>query len=271
MGSIRKRGTNRWEITYELPRGPDGERRRRFETVRGPKKMAQARLTKAEHEINQGQYLEPTKLTVAEYLDIWTRDYAQISVRPRTLQGYQHIIETHIKRTFGPMRLIDLNTHDVQTYYADCIRSGLSAQTVMHIHRLLSQTLKQAVRWKMLYHNVLDGITPPPRRKPELRSLSPEEARALLQGAEKTDYHLPIHLAIFTGLRRSEILGLRWRDIDIENHRLTVARTMVDMIGDATHINEPSLVARCARSQSAKTPPQYCAPIANFAPSSFAL
>ncbi len=137
------------------------------------------------------------------------------------------------------MQINDLDAYQVQAYYADYIRSGLSAQSVLHIHRLLSQTLKQAVRWGMLQRNALDGVTPPPRRKPELRSLSADEARTLLRSAEATDYIIPIHLAIFTGLRRSEALGLRWRDIDLDERKITVSRTMVDIKGNPTHIDEP--------------------------------
>ena len=81
-GSIRKRGTNRWQLTYDVPRGPDGRRRQRYETVRGTKKQAEARLTEIEHTLNRGQYFEPTTLTVAEYLDLWIQDYAEPSVRP---------------------------------------------------------------------------------------------------------------------------------------------------------------------------------------------
>ena len=172
-----------------------------------------------------------------------------MSVRPRTLEGYHGIIETHLKPAFGSVKLADLGAHQVQAYYATRIRSGLSAQTVLHIHRLLSQTLKQAVRWQMLHRNVLEDISPPPRRRPEMRVLTPDEADALLRAAEHTEYHIPIHLALFTGMRRSEVLGLMWRDVDITARRLTVSRTMINLIGDSTHMNRPKS-RRSARSLS---------------------
>ncbi len=104
-----------------MPRGPDGKRKRRYETVRGAKKQAQARMTQIEHTLNQGKHFEPTSLTVSEYMDMWMRDYAEISVRPRTLQGYMSIVQTRIKPAFGFMRLTDLEARQVQTYYASCV------------------------------------------------------------------------------------------------------------------------------------------------------
>ncbi len=248
-GSIRKRGTNRWQLTYDVPPGPDGKRQQRYETVHGTKKQADARLTEIQHELSRGAHFDPTTMTVSEYLDVWKRDYADVSVRPRTLEGYHGIIETHLKPAFGSVKLADLGAHQVQAYYATRIRSGLSAQTVLHIHRLLSQTLKQAVRWQMLHRNVLEDISPPPRRRPEMRVLTPDEADALLRAAEHTEYHIPIHLALFTGMRRSEVLGLMWRDVDITARRLTVSRTMINLIGDSTHMNRPKS-RRSARSLS---------------------
>ena len=158
---------------------------------------------------------------------------------PRTLQGYQSIIDAHLKPTFGASRLIDLNARQVQSYYANLIRTGKSAQTVLNIHRLLSQTIRQAIRWDMLSRNIMEGVAPPPRRKPELRSLDVDETRRLLRAAETTDYHMPIYLAIYTGLRRSEILGLRWGDVDLDARRITVARTMINLNGNGAHISEP--------------------------------
>ncbi len=238
-GSIRKRGINRWQLVYDVSPGLDGKRQQKYETVHGTKKRAQERMAEIQHELSRGVHFDPTTLTVSEYLDLWKRDYAEASVRPRTLEGYCSIIKTHLKPAFGSVKLADLGAHQVQTYYAARIRSGLSAQTVLHIHRLLSQTLKQAVRWRMLRRNVLEDISPPPRRRPEMRVLTPDEADALLRAAEPTEYYLPILLALFTGMRRSEVLGLTWRHIDLAARKLTVSRTMINLTGNPAHISEP--------------------------------
>ena len=93
----------------------------------------------------------------------------------------------------------------------------------------------------MLPRNVMERVTPPRRAKPVIGILGAEDARRFLRAAEGTDYHLPIHLAFYTGLRLSEILGLRWSDIDLEARTLTVRRTMVSLRGDPMHIGEPKL------------------------------
>ena len=88
-------------------------------------------------------------------------------------------------------------------------------------------------------------MTPPRHRKPELRSLDATECIRFLRAAEGTDYDLPVHLALYTGLRRSEILGLRWGDVDLDARTLTVRRTMVSLPGDSAHISEPKSRVSC--------------------------
>ena len=238
-GSIKKVGTNKWRIKYDAPRGPDGKRKQKTETINGIRKQAEGRLAEVQYDILGGRYIEPTELTVAEYLDLWLRACAVISVRPRTLKGYKSIIRAHLKRHFGSIKVKLLEARHVQDYYAHCISTGRSEQTVMHIHRLFSQALKQAVRWRMLQRNVLEDVVLPSRRRPEMRFLILEEIGILHDAAEGTDLFMPIHLGISTGMRRSEILGLQWRDIDLKAQRLTVSRTMVDITGNPTHIDEP--------------------------------
>ena len=238
-GSIEWIDTNKWRIRYDIPKGADGKRRQKTETIYGVRRQAERRLTEIEHDILGNRYVEPTEMTLAEYLDHWVRNYAEIAVRPRTLKGYHSIIRSHLKKNFGSVKVKHLTASQVQEYYAMCIRAGLSAHTVTHIHRLLSHTLKQAVRWNMLQRNVLEDVTPPSRKRPEIRILTNEEIDILLDEAKGADCFLPIHLGFFTGMRRSEILGLQFRDVNLEARILRVTRTMVDITGDQAHIDEP--------------------------------
>ncbi len=119
------------------------------------------------------------------------------------------------------------------------LAEGLSAQTVVHHHRVLHQALGQAVKWDLLPRNVVERVIPPKRVKPELRILTVSEVRRLLGLAEGTDYFLPVHLAVHTGLRRSELCGLLWSDVDLDARALTVVRTMVSVRGDPVHFAEP--------------------------------
>ena len=238
-GHLRKRGTRSWAVVVDIGHDPvTGKRRRRWITVKGTKRDAERRLTEILGEIAAAAFTEPSRVSVADYLDQWLRDYVALSVRPRTAQGYRTIVR-RLKGGLGRVRLADLKPQHVQRYYANLLADGLSAQTVRHHHRLLSQSVRQAVRWNIVPRNVMERVTPPRLSKPEVVSLSASEAQALLKAAEGTDYYLPIHLALYAGLRRSEVLGLRWSDVDLSTRRLTVVRTMVALSGERPHFAEP--------------------------------
>ena len=238
-GSIRKRGDRRWQLCYDLPRLGDGKRIQRWETVDGTKKQAEARLTEILDSLRRASYFEPTTMTLGEYLDMWLRDYAEVSVRPTTLHGYRRIVESGIKPVLGGMKLCDLSAREVQAYYGQMTRRGVSAQTVIHHHRVLRQALTQAVRWDLILRNATDGVKPPKRERPRFKALTPADAKRLIDAARNTDYRVPIHLALASGLRRSEILGLRWSDVDWDGSTLTVARAMVGLVGNPLYTDSP--------------------------------
>ena len=233
-GHIRKRGSRSWAVVVDIGRDPStGRRRQKWISVKGTKRMAEVI-----RDLDTNTFVEPSRLTLSEYLDIWMRDYVSISVRPRTMHGYATLVR-RIKPALGSIRLSDLRPQHIQRYYADLLAEGLATQTVIHNHRLLSQALRQAVRWDMLTVNVMDRVTPPRLVKSNLRILTAPEIHRLMDAASETDYHLPLHIALHTGMRRSEICGLWWRDVDMATWTLTVRQAMVPLPGGPTHLNEP--------------------------------
>ena len=237
-GHLRKRGERSWAVVVDIGYDPRlGKRRQRWISVKGTKRDAERRLAEIIHDLNAGTYTEPTGLTLADYLDQWMDDYVATSVRPRTAEVYGSTVRG-LQKAFGGIGIASLRPQHVQRYYAGLLESGLSAQTVLHYHRLLFQALRQAVKWDLLDRNIMERVTPPRRLKPELRFLDAAGAQRLLTAAEGTDYHLPIHLAIYTGLRRSEILGLRWSDIDLGAQTLTVSRAMVELRGNTAQLDD---------------------------------
>ena len=178
------------------------------------------------HARNRGLYTEPSMMPFGDYLDQWLRNSSR-KQRPKTAEHHEYIVCLHVKPKLGYIPLAELRPMDIQSLYNEKMDTGLSSQTVIHIHRTIHQALREAVDSDLLIRNVAERVKPPRLVKPELRSLTVEEVHTLLSAAKGIGYHLPIHLAIYTGVRRSELLGLRWSDIDLSKGELSVKKTVV--------------------------------------------
>ncbi len=156
------------------------------------------------------------------------RDYVSPNVRPKTHDGYRTIVEKQLVPKLGNVPLRDLQPVHLQRFYADLLRDGrldgrpggLSARTVLHHHRVLSEALSHAVKWGLVGRNVAQAVDPPRPEHTEMATLDSDDVRRLLEAAQGTPYHTMFHLALYTGLRRSEFLGLRWRDVDLDRGSL---------------------------------------------------
>ena len=238
-GHIRKRGERSWSIVLDWGFHPGtGKRKQRWISVKGAKRDAERRLRQVLSEMDGGVYVDPSRFSVSEYLDQWMRDYVPTAVSPRTAAGYRTIVN-RLKGGLGRVRLLGLKPLQVQGFYSDLLAEGFARQTVMHHHRVFHNALAGAVRWGLLHGNVLDRVTPPRVNRPELRILTHPEVVSLLREASGTDSHVPIRLALFTGLRRSEICGLMWPDADLETRTLTVVRALVPVRGEPFRLAEP--------------------------------
>jgi len=224
-GSIRQKGKQSWQIQVYTGVGPDGKPRRHFENVRGRKGDAQRRLTELLASLDKGVYTPPGRLTVAQHLNQWLSGYVKSNCSQRTLDGYQSIIETHLVPSLGQLQLKHLNPQAIQSYYGKTCEK-LSARTVHHHHRVLSQSLKYAVRQGYLGRNPAELVDPPSPRKKTMRTLTPEEVEVLLDTAEDSLFYPVIYTAISSGLRQAELLGLRWRDIDLNMMSISVSQVL---------------------------------------------
>ncbi len=224
-GHIRQKGKGSWQIQVYAGTGPEGKRRRHFETVRGRKGDAQRRLTELLASLDKGVYTPPGRLTVAEHLRNWLEGYVKTNCSQRTLDGYQSIIETHLVPALGQLQLKHLHPQAIQSFYGkSCER--LSARTVHHHHRVLSQSLKFAVRQGYLGRNPTDLVDAPSPRKKAMHTLTPSEVEVLLETAKDNFYYPVIYTAVSTGLRQAELLGLRWRDIDLDMLSISVSQVL---------------------------------------------
>jgi len=223
-GHIRKKGES-WQIQVYIGTGPDGKYRRHFETIHGRKSDAQKRLNEILISLEKGIYTPPGRLTVAEHLRNWLEGYVKTNCSQRTLDGYQSIIENHLIPALGHVQLKSLHPQAIQNYYGKACER-LSPRTVHHHHRVLSQSLKYAVRQGYLGRNPAELVDPPSPRKSTMRTLTPTEVEVLLETAADNYYYPVIYTAVSTGLRQAELLGLRWRDIDLDMLSISVSQVL---------------------------------------------
>jgi integrase len=232
-GHIRKRGKNSWAVVIFLGRDPSGKQHRKWHAVRGTRRDAQRELARLMNEINTGAYVEPARMTLSEFLDRWLADYAKPKVSPKTYERYQEMIDGHIRPALGGRLLPKLAPLHIQSFYSRKLadgrkdaRGGLSAQSVVHFHRLLHRALAQAVRWQLLARNPVDAVEPPRAERQEMRALDEHETASLLSSLGGSRLYMPTLLAVSTGLRRGEILGLRWENVDLAASTLTVVQAL---------------------------------------------
>ena len=249
-GYIRRKGEHSWQITLDIGTGSDGHRRRHFETVRGRKGDAQKRLNELLVNLEKGVYTPPGHLTLADHLHNWLEGYVKTNCSQRTLDGYQSIIGCHLIPGLGHIQLKQLQPRVIQAYYGKAVQQ-LSARTVHHQHRVLSQALKYAVRQGYLGRNPCDLVDAPSPRKKLMRTLTPSEVEVLLDTAKDSYYYPVIYTAVSTGLRQAELLGLRWRDIDLDMLSISVSQVLYKR-GSVCTFKEPKTAH--SRRRIAMTP-----------------
>ena len=178
----------------------------------------------------------------------WLRDYAEHNVAPSTLERYRGIVEHHLIPALGGLRLRDLRPAHIQAAYgralaaggrADGRAGGLSARSVLQHHRVLKEALAHAVMWQLVARNAADAVRPPQGQRQDLRVLSPESARLLLQSAEGEPYYSLIQVALATGARLGELLALRWSDLDLDGGTMRIMRTAQRLRGQGIVFHAP--------------------------------
>jgi integrase len=248
-GSIRRRGKMTWELCFDVGNDPvTGERMRKFVSVKGTRRDAERALTEAIHRQNTGLDIDYAKLSVAEYLNRWLKDYAATNVSTATLVRYNGIVANHLAPAIGRIQLGDLRPAHIQRAYAEDLSvqgrkdrraGGLSARTVLQHHRVLREALAHAVRWQLIARNPADAVAPPKPARHEMRVLNREEAQALLATATGDPLFTLIHVALATAARLGELLALRWSDMDAQTGTLRIVRTAQRLPGQGIVFHTP--------------------------------
>ena len=228
-GRIYQRGKDpkKWTIVVELGRDPaTGRRRRASHAFRGSKAQANAELARLTTHIADGTYIEDAKLTMAEFLTGWLTGHAETKVAPKTFRSYRLYIERDITPRIGNLRLKRLTPPAVKALIESMREDGLSARTVQYAHATLRAALSYAVEMGWIKTNPAAPISPP---RPEPRPMSTLDAATSVELLRRLEGHpvwLPTLLAIYTGMRRGEILGLAWPHVDLEGGTIYVTRAL---------------------------------------------
>ncbi|MFC1914616.1 tyrosine-type recombinase/integrase [Chloroflexota bacterium] len=224
-GYIRQKGKYSWQIQVYAGTGSDGKYQRHFETIHGRKSDAQKRLNELLVSLEKGIFTSSGNLTLAEHLHNWLKGYVKTNCSHRTLDSHQSIIEHHLIPALGQLKLKNLNPQVIQAFYGKACET-LSARSVHYHHRILSQSLKYAVRQGYIGRNPCELVDPPSWKGKAMRTLTPSEVEVLFESVKGNYYYSVIYTAVSTGLRQAELLGLRWRDIDLYMLSISVSQVL---------------------------------------------
>jgi integrase len=228
-GSITQRGKNSWRVQAYI--NQDGQRYRHLETVRGSKEDAEQRLRDLQTSVYDGTYNPPSKVTVTDNLRNWLNGEVKANCSQRTFDGYQMIAEKHLIPALGNIPIRQLKAQAIEEYYGKA-RERLSVVTVHHHHRVLSQSLQYSIRHELIKSNPCKLVKLLRSDKNEVRCLTTIEANTLLETARDSYYFPVIYTALKTGLRQGELLGLRWRDVNLVNNpSISVSQVLIKRKG----------------------------------------
>jgi len=236
-GHIRKRiykSGITWQIIIELGLDENGDRQRMYKSTYTTKKEAEKELQKLLTDLDGGTYIEDSKITVATNLRNWLKTYVEPTLAATTIDGYKSNIENYIIPNIGSIPLQKLTPVQVQEMYQKLSKDGrldgkggLAPRTIRSIHRIMSKAFNEALKMQIIKRNVTTMVSIPKAVPYKAKIYEEEEIITLLNNANGSDMSVPITLAVALGLRRGEILGLKWADIDLAKSTLTVNNNLV--------------------------------------------
>lgn len=251
-GHVQRRN-GRYRAQVYIGRGPDGKPKYRNKTF-DRKRDAEAWLGRIIQEIEGSIWMDAADMTVGQWLHHWLDHYVRGRLAPKTVESYEIIACAHLIPALGHIRLPKLRGQVVQSYYSQALKSGnkltgegLSPRTVLHHHTCLHKAMRDAVRAGYIAVNPVDMAVPPKPIDKEIRPYTPHELQRILAAARSTSYYLPVAVGIHTGMRRGEVLGLQWGDIDFERGVIHVQRSMEQGKGPVIRLKDPK-TAKSRRS-----------------------
>ena len=244
-GSIRKRPDGRWEGRYTAGHDPETGKTVYKNVLGKTQAEVKAKLKQAIQENAEVDTLKAEKYSVGQWMDIWFENYAKIKVRPSSHQTYRGYIDNHIKPNIGKIQLNKLTTLELQKLYKKLLSKGrvdrieakgqpkgLRPKTVRNIHQIISSAMEFAKSQKLIAINPTDGCALPKLEYREMKTLPVEQLASFLREAKESGVFEMYYIELATGLRRGELLGLKWEDLDLEQGTLRVQRQVSRINGE---------------------------------------
>lgn len=236
-GHIRRRGSRSWELKYDVDR-TGGRRQTIYRAFKGSRREAQAELVRLFAQVNDGGHVEPSKLTIGDHVRARVAQWkAAGTISIKTAERYEELIEYQLIPFLGTKLLQKLRSQDLEAWHSTLRikgrkdgAGGVSNCTIGHVHKILSKALREGVRYGLMLKNVATEEAAPRVLSDEMRILSPEQVRELPVKLVKQPIYAPIIVALFTGVRRGELLALRWCNVDLERKAMRIVESLDETV-----------------------------------------
>ncbi|NMM52034.1 site-specific integrase [Paenibacillus aquistagni] len=261
MANIQQRGPNSWFFTIYTGRGPDGKYGRKTKTLTitdqallKTKKKLQDYIddeyAKFRQEVQAGEYIAPEKMTFGDFIEDWREKYGVKHLGERTLYAYDSTINKHLLPVFGHMRLDQIKTIHIINYLDTLNKGGarkdkkegsLSSGTIQYHHRVLKNVFTRAVEWKFIKNNPVSDVRKPKVQYKEVVPYDEDEVSQLMLALQNEPFHwrMMITLALTTGLRRGELLGLEWKHVNWKTGIIEVVQSVTKSVDGLANLKEP--------------------------------
>jgi integrase len=247
IGHLRERpkGSGNWYAVLDMRDAATGKRKRKWHSLDAKgKRQAQIECARLISEMKGGTYLEPSKTTVAQFLDRWL-EHMTSQLSPKSHARYVELARKNIAPLLGSVVLMQLRPAQISAAYSKAIThgrrdgtGGLSPQTVTHMHRVLKQALGQAVKWEVLNRNPCDAVDPPRAVRGPMRTYDLDQTAELIEAMRPTRMLIATLLAILCGMRRGEVAALRWKNVDLPAGQLTILES-AEQVGSKVRYKVP--------------------------------
>lgn len=231
-----------WAFTLELGRDPETGKRKQV-TRRGfdSKKEAELVANQLSIDIENENYIKESEIYFNSFINDYLNLVAKQNVKSSTYYGYNTVVQKRLVPKFGHIKIKSLTPKMIMTYYKELLDEGLTEEYIQYLHSILLMSAKTAIDWKYVKNDFMHNVKPPRRKKKTVETWTIEECNTFLDRMkqQKDHIHMLYYLAIYTGMRRGELLGLRWGDVDFNNKRIFVKHSLYFIGGKGLVLQEP--------------------------------